>query len=139
MKPTIKPTRGMRNCNPLNIRNSKDYKWSGQIGSDNDGFCRFKSMLYGLRAAFCLLRTYNLKYKCRTIRQIIERWAPPTENHTELYILHVCQMSKMSDDTLCMYSGTEALSLFSAMARIESRYEPTKEELMQAQQMAVFG
>lgn len=129
----------MRNCNPLNIRNNKSFKWKGQIGSDNEGFCRFSSMLYGLRAAFCLLRTYNLKHRCRTIREIISRWAPPTENHTELYILHMCQATKMSDDTLCMYSGTEALSLIKAMARYESRYEATDDDLKQAQNMAVFG
>ena len=47
-------------------------------------------MAYGWRAAFRLLcHTYYGKYKLRTIRDIITRWAPPKENNTEAYIRRV--------------------------------------------------
>ena len=90
--------RGLRNNNPLNIRLSSD-RWQGQINAnvnDNDNnsslkgeaeFCQFYTMAYGWRAAFRLLcHTYYGKYKLRTIRAIITRWAPPKENNTEAYI-----------------------------------------------------
>ena len=103
--------RGIRNNNPLNIRLSKD-KWQGQIApslSGNRGivaigelcdggqraggeatFCVFESMAYGWRAAFRLLcHTYYGKYKLRTIRAIISRWAPANENNTLYYIRSV--------------------------------------------------
>ena len=51
---------------------------------------QFESIEFGLRAAFVLLRTYSTKYKLNCIRDIISRWAPPTENDTERYIRNVC-------------------------------------------------
>jgi len=89
-------TRGELNCNPLNIRRVAGTHWKGEIlpsiqGGDGGGsFVRFESMEYGLRAAFVLLRTYSAKYHANCIRDIISRWAPPTENDTERYIRNVC-------------------------------------------------
>ena len=52
--------------------------------------CLFKSLEYGWRAAFYLLtRTYYHKYRLYTIRGIISKWAPPSENKTEAYIANV--------------------------------------------------
>ena len=86
--------RGIRNNNPLNIRLSSD-KWQGQrpLSSSPEGeksFCVFESMAYGWRAAFVILcKTYYGKYKLKTIRALITRWAPPKENNTEAYIRRV--------------------------------------------------
>ena len=82
--------RGIRNNNPLNIRRSGD-KWQGlQDLQEDREFCQFSEMKYGWRAAFRLLcHTYYGKYKLRTIRDIIFRWAPPKENNTTAYIRHV--------------------------------------------------
>ncbi len=82
--------RGIRNNNPLNIRKSKD-NWQGLRTLQEDReFCQFSSMAYGWRAAFVILcKTYYGKYKLKTIRAIITRWAPPKENNTEAYIRRV--------------------------------------------------
>ena len=82
--------RGIRNNNPLNIRRSGD-KWQGlQDLQEDREFFQFSEMKYGWRAAFRLLcHTYYGKYKLRTIRDIISRWAPPMENNTPAYIRHV--------------------------------------------------
>ena len=82
--------RGIRNNNPLNIRRSKD-NWQGlRVLQEDKAFCQFESMEYGWRAAFVLLcRTYYVKYRLQTIRAIITRWAPPSENNTEAYIRRV--------------------------------------------------
>ena len=83
--------RGLRNCTPLNIRRSKD-QWKGLLKEQNDkSFYQFKAMEWGYRAAFRLLRTYRVKYKRTSVRTIIERWAPPNENNTQVYIDRVCQ------------------------------------------------
>ena len=110
----VKLPRGIRNNNPLNIRLSSD-KWQGQINpsgnanvNDNDNnsslkgesdFCQFYTMEYGWRAAFVILcRTYYGKYKLRTIRDIVTRWAPPKENNTEAYIRHVSDYTGIGPD-----------------------------------------
>ena len=86
--------RGLRNCNPLNIRLSAD-KWRGMKARQTDSdFCQFESMEWGWRAAFWLLtRTYYHKYRLYTIRDIIHKWAPTTENNTQAYIVHVSKLS----------------------------------------------
>ena len=92
-------TRGIRNCNPLNIRRSSD-QWQGLCAQQQDkAFCQFKQMEYGWRAALSLLtRTYYIKYHLCTIRSIVERWAPRSENDTDAYINHVSQLSGIAPD-----------------------------------------
>ena len=77
--------RGLRNNNPLNIR--KGGNWQGLDNPPDDGaFCRFVSMEMGFRAAFKLLHRYYHKYKLRTTRDIIARWAPEGDgNNTKRY------------------------------------------------------
>ncbi len=86
----VKQPRGLRNNNPLNIRRSGD-KWQGlRVLQEDREFFQFSEMKWGWRAAFRLLcHTYYGKYKLRTIRDIITRWAPPKENNTEAYIRRV--------------------------------------------------
>ena len=96
--------RGLRNNNPLNIRLSSD-RWQGQVlpqrGSGEGAFCVFESMKWGWRAAFVILcRTYYNKYKLRTIRALITRWAPPKENNTEAYIRRVTDRIGIGADTV---------------------------------------
>ena len=123
-------TIGERNNNPLNIRRVKGQHWKGEespapfpppsegTGEAVGAFCRFRSVPWGLRAAFCILRTYRDRYKAVCIEDIITRWAPPTENDTDAYIKHVCWLTG--------FGGKERLTenawplLVGAMAFIES-------------------
>lgn len=85
-------TRGLRNCNPLNIRRVAGTKWKGQSAQQTDpSFVCFNSMEWGIRAAFCILRTYARRYQCVSIADIVGRWAPPHENNTAQYIRNVCR------------------------------------------------
>ena len=95
----IMTPRGIRNCNPLNIRHSKD-QWKGLAERQQDAaFCQFKSLEYGWRAAFYLLtRTYYHKRRLYTIRTIIRRWAPESENNTEAYIANVSKLTGILPD-----------------------------------------
>ena len=90
-------TRGIRNNNPLNIRRSSTH-WQGARKEQTDkSFVQFETMAYGYRAAWKILQTYYERFrmlnKDYTVRNIITRWAPPTENDTESYILNVLKMS----------------------------------------------
>ena len=51
------------------------------------------------RAAFHLLtRTYYLKYGLGTIRGIVSRWAPESENNTRAYIENVSRLTGIDAD-----------------------------------------
>ena len=95
----LKQPRGLRNNNPLNIRRSAD-KWQGLKAQQEDReFFQFSEMKWGWRAAFRLLcHTYYGKYKLRTIRAIITRWAPPKENDTQYYIRSVAERTGIGAD-----------------------------------------
>ena len=125
----------MRNNNPLNIRRVVGTSWKGEIVSpiEDKQFVQFTSLTYGLRAAFCILRTYRKKYHAVCIEDIITRWAPPTENDTHKYILDVCKLTG--------FGGKERLTennwpqLVKAMARIESGMNLTEKQIQQAFQL----
>lgn len=81
--------------NPLNIRTSIHFRWSGQVG-DTRGFCDFESELYCRRVGLYLLaRSYRRAY-VKVLESIINRWAPPSENNTEEYIRAVTKMVGVS-------------------------------------------
>lgn len=79
-------SRGLANNNPGNIRRSK-VRYKGEVQPSRDpSFKQFESPAWGYRAVFMLLHTYRVRHGLRTIREMISRWAPPSENHTEAYI-----------------------------------------------------
>ncbi|MBO4672806.1 MAG: hypothetical protein J5616_00440 [Bacteroidaceae bacterium] len=117
--------RGLRNCNPLNIRKS-DQLWAGQTGNDG-AFCIFLSNEYGYRAAFRILKTYNVKYHIYSVREIISRWAPPNDgNNTRGYIQRVCALSGLRETDLIVVDSwieekqRDAIWLVWAMAKVEN-------------------
>ncbi len=113
--------RGLRNNNPLNIRHSSD-KWQGRAKTQTDpAFVQFVSMAYGYRAAFVLLRTYRQKYGYNTLRKIIGRWAPPSENNTERYLANVSKWSGLDPDKpIAGHDANTYIAIVSAMTRMES-------------------
>ena len=83
--------RGLRNCNPGNIRITND-KWLGLREEQTDKeFFQFKEMKWGYRALIRTLQNYRRKYNLQTIAEMIGRWAPHTENNTSGYISRVCK------------------------------------------------
>lgn len=82
-----KITRGVRNNNPGNIdRNAT--KWQGMAvdQSGDSRFIVFMSPQYGIRALARTLMTYQSKHGLKTVKGIINRWAPPVENDTDAYV-----------------------------------------------------
>lgn len=114
-------TRGLRNCNPLNIRRVAGTHWKGEIvGSVEDKeFCQFTTLEHGIRAAYQILDTYRRKYKAVCIEDIISRWAPPSENDTRAYIRSVCALTGFGGRE--KLTETQWPALVRAMAVVESR------------------
>ena len=132
--PTIDPrydskVRGYRNNNPLNIRISGK-NWQGEIKPSGDkSFCQFISMAYGFRAAMCCIRTYIRDRNCKTLQEIINRWAPWKDGNNPV---RYCQrvMATFPDvfpsvDTEISYTNREQMThLVYAMAIVENGSAP---------------
>jgi hypothetical protein len=116
----MKTPRGIRNNNPLNIRHSADV-FQGEIKGNDKSFKTFVSMPYGYRAGFTILHTYLVKYDCKTIEKIVARFAPPTENNTQVYISAVVKYSGVApDEALTAISGGKYILIVSAMSFVEN-------------------
>lgn len=90
--------RGLRNCNPGNIRTTRD-RWQGLRPVQTDPeFFQFETMAWGYRALMRTLQNYRLRHGCRTVADFIRRWAPPTENNTAAYIRTVCNDTGFTPD-----------------------------------------
>ena len=123
-------SRGLRNCNPGNLRRTKD-RWKGlrPIQTDKE-FFQFVDMAHGYRAMMITLQNYVRRHGCRTMAGIIKRYAPPSENNTAAYLAYVCNKMGVSTTyepdlgdkaTLC--------ALVSAMSRMENGVDADPEEV----------
>ena len=92
-----KVSRGLRNNNPGNIRHNGDH-FQGEANGRDKSFKTFTSMAHGYRAIFKILNTYQSKYALRSIKQMIERWAPRNENDTDAYIAFVSDFVGIDPD-----------------------------------------
>jgi putative uncharacterized protein HCM2.0049c len=96
---------GIRNNNPGNIEWGSPWQGLKKRGPKSGRFAEFESPVYGIRALAVLLITYYDKRKARdgskidTIREVIERWAPPSENDTGAYAKQVAKLLKMTSST----------------------------------------
>ena len=121
--------RGIRNNNPLNIREAPDGgdRWQGERKTDDDtSFEEFETVEYGIRAAVIILRKYQRDYECDTLRKIINKWAPPVENNTSSYVDDVAKrMSGIDPDAPIDLQKPQTLcSLISAMIWHENGEQP---------------
>ena len=102
--------------NIFNIRQGT--KWQGMTGTKK-GFVEFETQEYAIRAWLILMRTYRRRYGCRTVEQIVTRYAPPNENDTANYIAFCRRQVRMSaDDELTVL--TQNAMLGKAMAKMET-------------------
>ena len=114
-------SRGIANCNPGNIRRSR-VRYKGECHpSTDESFKQFEAMEWGYRAIFILLDTYRVRYGLRTLSEMIARYAPPSENHTALYIDTVCDMTGIRpDERIDTRSRRVMVPIVAAMSRIEN-------------------
>lgn len=121
--------RGYRNFNPGNIRNSS-VRYLGEKESTDIAFKQFESMTWGFRAMFVLLDTYRIRYGLRTLQQMIERYAPPSENDTTGYVNFITRRTRIADiSTVDTRNEKMMVPLVTAMAAMENGSDPDAEDV----------
>lgn len=129
--------RGIRNCNPLNIRRGKSL-WLGMCQKQTDKcFVQFTSRIYGYRAAFVLLSRY-IERGTNTIGKIVARWAPSTDgNNTQAYIGFVAETAGIgASETITFGEREKLVEIVRSMAQMESGVIEDKAMIEQAYEMA---
>jgi len=117
---SLKP-RGIRNNNPLNIRDYADNKWQGKTGTDDKGFVVFDNPENGIRAAKKILQSYA-KRGITTLDSIVEAWAPKIENPTRNYVTFVARILNKPENGEIVFS--DYAELLSAMTFFENGDNP---------------
>lgn len=117
--------RGYRNNNPLNVRKNAANAWKGKVVPGSDpAFEQFITMAYGYRCALYLLRKY-IGQGHNTIRKIVTKWAPPSENNTSGYVSNVANRTGIGADTVIDRNDQQKLCKIAwAMAWVENGYAP---------------
>ena len=78
-------------------------------------------MPWGYRAMFVLLHTYRVRNGCRTLRAMISRYAPPSENNTESYIRTVATAAGISpEQNLNTDDRAVMVKVVAGMSRVEN-------------------
>ena len=133
-------SRGLRNNNPGNIRRSS-VRYKGEVRPSRDpDFKEFSTMAYGYRAVFVLLDTYRSRYGLATIRQMLNRYAPPTENFTEGYVRFVADYAGvMPDEVIDTRSEKDMIPIVAAMSKIENGVAANIEDVERGWELFVGG
>ena len=122
--------RGIRNCNPGNIRITKD-KWQGlrEVQEDKE-FFQFRAMKWGYRALLRTLQNYRKRHGCETLADFIRRYAPPSENNTMSYIRFVANKLGVSPDWIPNVEDKASMCMMAyAISFFENGVEPQMEEI----------
>ena len=93
--------------NPNNVGNIRP------VGATS-GFQQYKTPEEGIKAVDDQLRIYGEKHGVKTLRGVISRWAPSSENDTEAYIKNVAQRSGIDPDAPINLSDPVVRHLISA-------------------------
>ena len=121
-------SRGLRNCNPGNIRQSKTRYMGEKPHSTDSAFKQFETLEWGYRAIFMLLHTYRVRGYGDTIAKMISRYAPPVENNTEAYISRVCQQTGIDrDQRLNTLNSVQMIPIVSAISAVENGVKADEE------------
>ena len=124
-------TRGYQNKNPGNIRLNAE-TWKGEIPGKDKSFKTFKSMAWGYRAIFVLLRTYINALGKDTIRKIISTYAPTSENDTSAYIFTVCEIANLEPDEKIYFSDEGKLvDIVAGISYQENGIKPNMADIME--------
>ena len=102
--------------NIFNIRTGA--KWQGMTGATK-GFVEFETREYGIRAWIVLMHNYRVKHRCGTVRAIVTRFAPPSENQTQAYIKY-CRERVYKSAITWLSNTVDYVRLDIAMAKMET-------------------
>jgi hypothetical protein len=115
-------SRGYRNNNMGNIRISKTKNYLGRVPleKNTDGsFEQFIEFRYGTLAMIELLEKY-INGGTDTLRKVIYKYAPPSENDSSVYLNNVSKWAGISLDTSLNTDKNTLKGLVIAMGRVEN-------------------
>jgi hypothetical protein len=117
---TAKTPRGVRLRNPGNLRRSAD-PWQGLAAEQTDlEFFVFETMPHGIRAMARVLISYQDRHGIRSVRRVVNRYAPPTENKTASYVDVVANRTGFRpDEELDLHTYAHLRPLVEAMVEVE--------------------
>jgi len=110
--------RGLRNNNPLNLRPVSG-GWQGQVGVDDDNFVIFSDISWGLRAYLLNFFSSINTHGTDTLREYINRYAPPTENNTSAYLTTVASDTGICADAPIPTDTTDVTNILKAQLIVE--------------------
>lgn len=110
-------SRAWRNNNPGNLRYGKFAENNGAIGKDSGGFAIFPSREAGEAAQINLIKK---NYSKLTLRQMIYKYAPPSENDTENYLAQVVMRTGIGPNDVI---GSLDSSRFKALIKQVQKHE----------------
>lgn len=119
-----RPTRGLKNRNPGNLRGNPHVTWDGQISIDDKDFVVFASDVKGLRAAIIDLHTHYIRDRETSVLALISSYAPPVENDTKSYVDFVAGRLGVAATDALVFNSAAADALIRAIVRIEQGVQP---------------
>lgn len=123
--------RGIRNKNPGNIRYHAANDWLGQVGKDDAGYAIFSDAKYGIRAMGKTLDSYQRR-GVLTVEDIINTWAPPSENNTGAYLSHVLQLTGWPPGFIPIRAEGDYPTLVKAIIKHENGLQPYSDDFIAA-------
>ena len=138
MTDIARPTRGLQNRNPGNLRASTAFTWQGQTGVDDKGFVVFATDIYGIRAAVIDLHTGYSRGET-SVFALIKIYAPPNENDPQTYAVFVAgKLGVAPTDTLSFDQPT-ATQLIEAIITMEQGSQPYDDSTIAAGVQSAFA
>ncbi|MCA3719267.1 MAG: structural protein P5, partial [Brevundimonas sp.] len=95
--------------------------WQGLAEKqEHEQFFTFQTMAWGIRAMARVLIAYQDRHQIRTIRKIVNRYAPPSENNTLNYIAMVSNRAGFGrDEVLDLHDYRHLRAVVGAMIEME--------------------
>ena len=134
-----RPTRGLKNRNPGNLRNLSTVHWQGLISGDTKGFAVFDSDTNGIRAAIIDLHTHYIRNRETSILGLIAVYAPPVENNTKEYATYVAGRLGVDPLATITFDRRTADELIRAIIKIEQGMQPYDDATIGAGVEAAFA
>lgn len=131
--------RGIRNNNPGNIQ--KGVGFAGEVEGNDPRFATFATPEDGIRATARNLLTYQRQHGLDTVQDIVNRWAPPSENDTGAYVQQVARaLGVDAGERLDLNDPSTLERLTTAIIRHENGMQPyTAEQLAEGVGAALAG
>ncbi len=110
--------RGLRNNNPLDVRPVSG-GWQGQVGTDDENFAIFADVAWGIRAYLVNMYASINTHGTTTLREYINRYAPPSENNTSAYLCAVVSDTGICADATIPLDQPDIINILKAQLREE--------------------